>query len=270
MNEGTLTLTDSTVSDNTTSQTGGGIRNFDGLTVVEHSTITNKTALRSRQGTGLYSNGDSSTFTEVFSSIVSSNPYSDVAGSAGGGFNPFVSKGYNVIGNGDATGAFKQSLQDQVGITDPKLGALADNGGPTRTHAPLMGSRAIDTGNPTTLSCLYTVKYRFVGPFSPIPLSTYKVGSTIPVKFALADASGTRLSDAVARSLVASPCKVKVSLGSGTKNCVAYNATTDTFQYNLKVPKNLPAGSYKIFIEVSAPDGTGVVNRESIGVYIRR
>jgi hypothetical protein len=31
--------------------------------------------------------------------------------------------------------------------TDPKLGPLADNGGPTRTHALLPGSPAIDRGN---------------------------------------------------------------------------------------------------------------------------
>ena len=40
-----------------------------------------------------------------------------------------------------------------------------------------------NAGNSATVSCPYTVKYRFVGPFSPIPQSTYNAGSTIPVKF---------------------------------------------------------------------------------------
>jgi hypothetical protein len=57
--------------------------------------------------------------------------------------NTFVSNGYNLIGNGNATGAFNQT-GDQVGVTDPKLDPLADNGGPTQTHALLSGSPAIN------------------------------------------------------------------------------------------------------------------------------
>jgi len=34
------------------------------------------------------------------------------------------------------------------GLLDPKLGPLVDNGGPTKTHALLFGSPAIDAGNP--------------------------------------------------------------------------------------------------------------------------
>ncbi|WP_315852680.1 choice-of-anchor Q domain-containing protein [Tautonia plasticadhaerens] len=33
-----------------------------------------------------------------------------------------------------------------LGVLDPRLGPLADNGGPTRTHAPLADSPAVDTG----------------------------------------------------------------------------------------------------------------------------
>ena len=36
------------------------------------------------------------------------------------------------------------------GVIDPKLGPLADNGGPTQTHALLAGSPAIDAANPAT------------------------------------------------------------------------------------------------------------------------
>ena len=90
------------------------------------------------------------------------------------------------------------------------------------------------------------------------------------MKFTLANASGTRISDVAARALVASPCKVKVSLNGGTKNCAAYNATTYTFQYDLKVPKNLSSWTYTITVEVSAPDGSGMVNKDSVEVTIRR
>jgi MYXO-CTERM domain-containing protein len=37
----------------------------------------------------------------------------------------------------------------QFGVTDPQLGALANNGGLTKTRLPLAGSPAIDTGDPT-------------------------------------------------------------------------------------------------------------------------
>ncbi|MGH2686514.1 MAG: choice-of-anchor Q domain-containing protein, partial [Actinomycetota bacterium] len=60
-----------------------------------------------------------------------------------------TSLGHNIIG--DDTGcAVTPATGDQVGTgaapIDPKLGPLADNGGPTPTHALLAGSTAIDAG----------------------------------------------------------------------------------------------------------------------------
>jgi hypothetical protein len=55
-----------------------------------------------------------------------------------------VSAGYNLVANADSMGYFT-GPGDQTNI-DPKLGPLQDNGGPTRTHAPLCGSPAIDHG----------------------------------------------------------------------------------------------------------------------------
>jgi hypothetical protein len=63
----------------------------------------------------------------------------------------FASQGNNLIGAidggsggfgaaGDLSGTFDSPL-------DPLLGDLANNGGPTKTHAPLAGSPAIDHGN---------------------------------------------------------------------------------------------------------------------------
>ena len=54
------------------------------------------------------------------------------------------------------------------------------------------------------------------------------------------------------------------------KDCATYNATTDTFQFDLKTSKSLAAGQYTISVEVSAPDGSGVVNTEPVQVTIRR
>ncbi len=56
---------------------------------------------------------------------------------------PSVSSGgYNLVD--DATCGLSQSTD--LESTDPELGALADNGGPTFTHMPQAGSPAIDTG----------------------------------------------------------------------------------------------------------------------------
>src|SRR5262249_7080820 len=63
---------------------------------------------------------------------------------------PFSSQGHNLIGDGTGnTNAWDAS--DLVGTPqnplDPKLGPLANNGGPTKTYALLRGSPAIDSGN---------------------------------------------------------------------------------------------------------------------------
>jgi fibronectin-binding autotransporter adhesin len=55
----------------------------------------------------------------------------------------FTSLGHNL--SSDDSGAFLSNPTDQVG-TDPMLGPLQDNGGPTLTHALLCGSPAIDRG----------------------------------------------------------------------------------------------------------------------------
>ena len=141
----TTSITNSTISGNTAQTSGGGVFNNDGLTVIRFTTITKNTAPND-QGSGVASVGNDVTSTEVLSSIISANQGTDVD-FVDDTTNTFVSRGYNLIGSGNATGAFNQSLQDQVGTTDPKLGALADNGGTTLTHALLAGSPAVDKGN---------------------------------------------------------------------------------------------------------------------------
>jgi hypothetical protein len=142
------TITNSTISGNTAQTSGGGVFNDDGLTVIEFSTVTNNTAPND-QGSGVASRGNNFTSTEVLSTIISDNTNTDVD-FVEGTTNSFVSNGNNLIGDGNATGAFNQT-GDQIGA-DPMLGDLADNGGPTQTHALLSGSPAIDKGPPST-SC---------------------------------------------------------------------------------------------------------------------
>jgi hypothetical protein len=56
-----------------------------------------------------------------------------------------TSVGYNL--SSDDGGGYLTGAGDQIN-TDPSLGPLQDNGGPTLTHALLPGSPAIDAGDP--------------------------------------------------------------------------------------------------------------------------
>jgi hypothetical protein len=65
---------------------------------------------------------------------------------------PFASQGHNLIGDAIGGTGFTNGVNgDLVGTSanpiDPKIGALKNNGGRTKTHALLAGSRAIDRGD---------------------------------------------------------------------------------------------------------------------------
>lgn len=130
-----MTLSGSTVSNNFASNSGGGIYGFGSIT---HSTISgNRVQAFGGSGGGIYIiNG----FVTIGHTILRT-------GTAGANIvGTVTSLGYNLSndnGGGSLTGP-----GDQIN-TDPVLGPLGNNGGPTLTHAPLNGSPAIDAGNPT-------------------------------------------------------------------------------------------------------------------------
>ena len=144
------TIVNSTISGNTAGTFGGGVATFNGALQLRHSTVTNNTAVVG-QGSGLASYSDGSVSignTTVFSSIVAGNLNSD-ADNVGTGGNTISSDGFNLIGTGNAAPSFGQST-DTVNVANPLLGALSNNGGPTRTHALLLGSLALDGGDVAT------------------------------------------------------------------------------------------------------------------------
>ncbi len=138
-NFGTLTVSNSTFSGNISSFSGGAIANFGQSTAtVNSSTIANNSA---RFGGGISTN---STFT-VNNSIVANNSGTptDIDGS--------VTGVHNLIRNGTGSAGLTNGINgNQVGTAaspiDPRLGPLADNGGPTKTRALFCGSPAIDKG----------------------------------------------------------------------------------------------------------------------------
>ena len=63
-----------------------------------------------------------------------------------------ASEGHNLVGDRTGCSFSPSGAGDILGTAtapvDPRLGPLAGNGGPTPTHAPGDGSRAIDAGDP--------------------------------------------------------------------------------------------------------------------------
>ena len=148
---GTVTITNSTLSGNSTGVqhnfygVGGGIWNTETLTII-NSTLSGNSALN--QGGGIYNS------TSVSNPILTIGNTILNAGSSGGNIynqdSPYrtatvISLGYNL--SSDNGGGYLTATGDRIN-TDPRLGPLQDNGGPTFTHLPASGSPVIDAGDP--------------------------------------------------------------------------------------------------------------------------
>ncbi len=146
----TLRVTGSTVSGNSTSRGGGGIRNLSSggssrLEIVG-STIANNTAAN---GGGIetfaLSSGDIATTTIRNSIIAGNSPTNLATGTVPFGGSPTViSNGFNLSDN--FNGVFTPAATDITTAT-PRLAPLSLNGGTTPTHALLGGSPAINAGD---------------------------------------------------------------------------------------------------------------------------
>jgi hypothetical protein len=161
-------------------------------------------------------------------------------------------------------------------VTDALSGPVASPVNATVTASdvaePGVGSKDLTgadvAGNETTVSCPYVVAYDFLGYLQPISRTSYKRGSTIPVRFRLGDASGAPISDAAATALLSPTCLVHVTLDGQVLGCVGYNPDSDTFQYDLKTTKALSAGEHTIAIRVTTASGD-VLNTDSMTVLLR-
>src|SRR5262249_45654998 len=113
------------------------------------------------QGAGVFSTLHSGALTRIDSSTITANKGSGVsagatvtvansiiAGNDGYDVNGLISSdGYNLIQNA-APGSISGVATGSIVGQNAKLGPLADNGGPTKTHLLLAGSPAIDAANP--------------------------------------------------------------------------------------------------------------------------
>jgi CSLREA domain-containing protein len=163
---GTLNVTNSTVSGNSAQVAGGGIFVHGGTATLTNSTVSGNSA---HQGGGIYNSGGTLSLTNstvngnsatYFGGIYNFNGTASLRGTivanntaSGGAGGPdldgtFNSQGYNLIEN-TFNAIINQTANPGTNITgvDPNLGPLANNGGPTQTHALQNGSPAIDKGN---------------------------------------------------------------------------------------------------------------------------
>ena len=141
----TLTVTNSTFSNNNGNlagpSRGGAVHNDayfgSAALIVNSSTFTNNSAY---QGGAIYNGGGTVTIQDTIlnGGVLGENLYNS-SGSVS-------SLGYN-LSNDNGSG-FLTATGDQIN-TDPMLGPLQDNGGPTFTHELLAGSPAIDAGDPS-------------------------------------------------------------------------------------------------------------------------
>jgi hypothetical protein len=140
-NTGTLTITNSTISGNDVLTTdkgagcGGGVAN-SGQFHIAYTTISNNSGTN---GGGIC-NGAT---LEVGNTILDTGSEGSNIFNEGG---TIISDGYNV--SSDDGAGYLSGPGDQTN-TDPILGPLQDNGGPTRTHRPYFESPAIDAGDPS-------------------------------------------------------------------------------------------------------------------------
>lgn len=177
---GTLIVVNSTISGNKAVARGGGVMNF-GQAAFAFTTITGNEANwgqpqvdlgEERLGGGIYHVAGNGSTLLIGNSILAANTDNrstsdadfapDCHGTAPGG--AFSFRG-NVVGVWNPNCTLKDAILaglplDRVGTSsvprDPKLGSLADNGGPTRTHAALAGSPARDFGTSVLGGALFT------------------------------------------------------------------------------------------------------------------
>ena len=149
----TATINNSTISANAALYGSGGVYIGSGSSLtVNQSTISANSSAGTYTGTdgGGIQLGDNTSVVTLSGSIVSGNS-SGVAGAADFGlYSSLASDTASITATNSLIGEVDSRITvngtNNVSSTNPMLGALANNGGPTKTMALLTGSPAIDAG----------------------------------------------------------------------------------------------------------------------------
>jgi CSLREA domain-containing protein len=138
----TVNVTNTTFSGNTAAGEGGAIEMEGGTGTFVNVTITNNSA---PSAGGIVMTDDDGSV-NLKGTILAGNTATTAPDCTTATASPVTSQGHNLIGTTSGC-AFAAQGTDVIG-QDPLVGPLADNGGPTLTHALLAGSPAIDAGPP--------------------------------------------------------------------------------------------------------------------------
>jgi hypothetical protein len=166
LNNGTLTVAYSTISGNHGDGDGGGILNYGSLTVADSTISGNSADDQGSGGGGIYNISLSGSLTIINSTIFGNTAY------IGGGIGAFANErlintivagntspigsdmfptieiaNNNLIGDAASSGGIQNGVNGNIVGFSPLLGPLANNGGPTMTHALLTGSPALNAGD---------------------------------------------------------------------------------------------------------------------------
>jgi hypothetical protein len=305
----TLTLNNSTVSGNTINGTtppdsyevyaarGSGIFSSYGTVTLQESTVTGNSISSSSGGTlglsggGIYMAGGTLNLSHSLVSGNAAQNDGDEISAWTGNYNrapaTINSNDFNLIGHDGNAGTrnFTPSGSDIVPSQPLSaiLGPLADNGGPTLTHALLMGSPAVDaapTGPATdqrgisrpqgpafdigAFELEQQALFNFSGFFQPVDnlptLNTVKAGAGVPVKFSLGGnqglaifAAGSPISQQVACAggLPVDDIEQTVTAGAST---LSYDSVTDTYTYVWKTNSSWKGQCRTLIVKLS--DGT--------------
>jgi hypothetical protein len=139
-----VTVSNSTISGNS-ADLGGGIYSYWSAVTIVNSTLSGNSA---GSGGGIYNGGGlfGGIDVEISNTILNAGASGENIFNNGG---TITSHGYNL--SSDDGAGYLTGPGDQIN-TDPLLGPLQDNGGPTLTHMPLPGSPVIDAGDPNFTS----------------------------------------------------------------------------------------------------------------------
>ncbi len=157
---GTTTIENCTLSGNQSDGDGGGVWSYNyngGALEIQNCTVTANIADADSSGAGsgggIHSSSGSITLQDAIlaGNTDNSGTAPDVVGS--------IAAAYSLVGNNFGSALVEAPVGSPDangnliggpihGTIDPLIGALADNGGPTQTHALLAGSPAIDAGDP--------------------------------------------------------------------------------------------------------------------------
>jgi hypothetical protein len=188
-NTGTLTLTNSTLSGNSTARygSGGGIYNTATLTLTNCTLSGNSAA---EYGGGIFNVGSKyvqpGTLT-LGNTVVANSPS---GGDCFAGFE-ITDDGHNLIEDATNSCGLTNGVNGNIVGVDPLLGPLANNGGPTQTHALCTGpgtphpdcpamSPAIDAGD--AAQCPATDQRGAPRPYgATCDIGAYESGAQVPV-----------------------------------------------------------------------------------------